>query len=131
MQQFRIPKPPDYSFNETLWFLDRNLDDCMHQVTDNRVMRLFPGNNKPVLVRISEEGDALLVDVLKGTVVNADSLLQFITQWFDLDRNILPFYKLLKKDPDLAVLAKKFKGFRMVGIPDLFECLCWCVMGQQ
>jgi DNA-3-methyladenine glycosylase II len=131
MQQLTIPKPSNYSFSETLWFLDRNLDDCMHRVVDRSVFRLFPGKQKPALVSITEANQDLVVDVLSGKIGDEEALLQFIVQWLDLDRNILPFYKLLKKDQDLGVLAKKFKGFRMVGIPDLFECLCWCVMGQQ
>ncbi len=131
MQQFRIPKPSDYSFNETLWFLDRNLDDCMHKVIGGEVHRLFPGKQKPALVSIGEDSQHILINVVSGKIADEAALLQFVVEWFDLDRNILPFYRLLKKDADLAVLAKKFKGFRMVGIPDLFECLCWCVMGQQ
>lgn len=31
----------------------------------------------------------------------------------------------------LSDLGKKFYGLRLVGIPDLFEALCWAIMGQQ
>jgi len=131
MQQFRIRKPQLFDFRETLWFLDRNLDDCMHRVAGNKVYRLFPSGKKAALVSISEDKNDLVISVEKGKLAEPEFVTQFITEWFDLDRDIGPFYKLLKMDPDFNVLAKKYNGFRMVGIPDLFETLCWCVIGQQ
>jgi DNA-3-methyladenine glycosylase II len=58
-------------------------------------------------------------------------LNQYITEWFDLNMAIEPFYKLLKKDKRLAYMSKEFEGLRLVGINDLFEALCWSIIGQQ
>src|SRR5690625_5765369 len=56
---------------------------------------------------------------------------EYITQWFDLDRDIIPFYEMAENDPILQNLVKKYKGYRVIGIPDLFEALTWAIIGQQ
>ncbi|MCR9144880.1 MAG: DNA-3-methyladenine glycosylase [bacterium] len=55
----------------------------------------------------------------------------YIRGWFDLDRDLRSFQKLARKDPVLRGLAKSYYGYRIVAIPDLFECLVWAVIGQQ
>src|SRR4051812_1470943 len=102
MQQYRIRKPALFDFNETLWFLDRNLDDCMHRVSGNKVRRLFAAGKSPALISICEEHEDLLVTVEKGKLTDPAMVLGFVTEWFDLDRDIKPFYKLLNKDADFA-----------------------------
>jgi DNA-3-methyladenine glycosylase II len=127
----RIRKPDNFSFSETLWFLDRELDDVMHKVRDGAVYRLFEDDGRPVLIKISENGDFLEIEPVNSKTFDEKKMSVFINEWFDLSRDIRPFYHLLLKDKELAPLAKKYRGFRIVGIPDLFETLCWCVIGQQ
>lgn len=103
----------------------------MHYVTDSFVRKLIPVNGRPVLFEVSEDKGSLRVKLLSGSVDDVPVVSNYIYEWFDMDRNIKPFYTLLKKDPDFAILAKNYKGFHMVGIPYLFEALCWCVIGQQ
>lgn len=131
MQTFEIATPPLFNFSESLWFLNRNLDDCMHYVTDAFVRKLIPVNSKPVLFEVSENKGALQIKILKGIVSDSSAIVTYLNEWLDMDRDIKPFYTLLKKDVDLADFAKIYKGFHMVGIPYLFETLCWCVIGQQ
>ncbi|MES2592827.1 MAG: DNA repair protein [Bacteroidota bacterium] len=130
-QVFTIPIPKLFSFAECLWFLDRNLDDCMHEVKDGYVRKLLDIKGKPVLIRISEIQKVLQVEVLYGTVANTEAIISYIKEWFDLERDIRPFYALLKKDKDLSVLAEHYKRLHMVGIPNFFEALCWSIIGQQ
>jgi DNA-3-methyladenine glycosylase II len=40
-------------------------------------------------------------------------------------------YELVKQDAILSELVTRYSGLRIVGIPDLFEVLCWAVIGQQ
>ena len=44
---------------------------------------------------------------------------------------IKQFYNLLKQDSDLAFLSEKYAGLRLMAIPDLFEVMCWSIIGQQ
>jgi DNA-3-methyladenine glycosylase II len=130
-QKYFIPKPSNFSFDETLWFLDRDLDDVSHTVIGRTVHKAFRHKGKSCLIEIGDNGTDLVITVLKGKMEDQDFLFQYINEWFDLDRDIRPFYKLLRSDKDLAILEKKYKGLRIVGIPDFFELLCWCVIGQQ
>ncbi|MGN7453969.1 DNA-3-methyladenine glycosylase family protein [Paenibacillus pasadenensis] len=56
---------------------------------------------------------------------------RYAEEWFDLDRDLAPFYRLAAADPLLKEAAETFRGLRMVGIPDLFEAACWGIIGQQ
>ena len=38
---------------------------------------------------------------------------------------------MAKKDPVLQSLVKNYRGYRIIGQPDLFESLIWAVLGQQ
>jgi len=126
----KIPLPSLFSFDECIWFLDRNLDDCMHVVAGNRVRKLLY-EQEPLLLEISADDTYLKIEILSGKCSDPGFVTRHIEEWFDLNRNIAPFYKLLKKDKALTPLCARYKGFRIVGIPDLFEALCWCIMGQQ
>jgi DNA-3-methyladenine glycosylase II len=54
-----------------------------------------------------------------------------IADWFDIGLDLSPFYTLLAKDPRLAFMANAYHGLRLVGIPDMFEAICWAITGQQ
>src|SRR4051812_40436517 len=105
-ERILIKKPSLFSFSECLWFLDRNLDDCMHTVLEKSVLKMMRIGEKLVLLEISEEDENVVATVLKGEVKDPQPVIRFITEWFDMDRNIDGFYKILKKDPQLAPLAK-------------------------
>ena len=51
--------------------------------------------------------------------------------WFDLDTDLKPYYEMAEKDPLLQQAVSEFYGLRNIGIPDLFEALCWGILGQQ
>jgi DNA-3-methyladenine glycosylase II len=122
-----IPTP--FSFSESLSFLDRGLDDCMHRVFPGSVKRVIAVGEKPVLMRVA--GDKNIVSIQCVRTKHLSSAENYVREWLDTDRELGTFYKLLKQDADLAFMTRLYKGFHMVGIPDLFECLVWCVMGQQ
>lgn len=89
---------------------------------------------KPVLISVSENQEQqLLVSILnqRRTQSLQEAVTAYVTTWFDLETDLKPFYKLAAKDDLLKPLVKKYFGYRLVSIPDLFECLCWAVIGQQ
>src|SRR5699024_6970419 len=55
----------------------------------------------------------------------------YIRDWFDLERDLQPFYEIAKQDTLLKPLVIPLFGLRIIGIPDLFEALCWGILGQQ
>jgi len=132
-QTILIPTPPVFSFQECLWFLNRNYDDCLHLVTENAVLKAIATPFGDVLFRVSEQGNFLKIEVLAGASSSAcsDFLTAYVNEWFDMDRDLAPFYVHLKRDSRLAYMAEDFSGLRLMGISDMFEALCWSIIGQQ
>lgn len=128
-----LPEPASFSFNECAWFLNRNYDDCLHIIKENEIIKAVEIDGKAFLLSITSQNKTLQIEILKGAPTKEDEILliAYITEWFDLNTVIEPFYKLLKKHKKLAYMSKEFKGLRLVGINDLFEALCWSIIGQQ
>ena len=115
-----------FSFAECLWYLNRNYDDCMHTVGADYVRKLIMVDDQPVLFEVR---DKLQVKILAGEPSAA--IDNYIVEWFDLKTDLRPFYKLLSANKALSYMSKDFAGLRLIGIPDLFEAICWCIIGQQ
>jgi DNA-3-methyladenine glycosylase II len=56
---------------------------------------------------------------------------RYISHWLHLDADLCSFYDFAAKDTVLASLTERYKGLRLIGIPDLFEALTWSITGQQ
>ena len=128
-----LKKPPLFSFEECLWFLDRRYDECMYRVYKTEVVKALLIEGSPFLFSVSQNEDELIVSILQGKPNKKQfaSITDYVTDWFDLNTNLTPFYKQLKSNKKLAYMAEEFKGLRLIGIPDLFEALCWSIIGQQ
>lgn len=127
---YKIPIPENFSFQECLWFLDRNYDDCLHEVRQNSVRKLLSVDDTPTLIEISEQDNYLIINILSGNY-SENQIIEFVKNWFDIDRDLTDFYQLLSQDSDLAYMNLDYNGLRLLGIPDLFEALCWSIIGQQ
>jgi len=130
---FSIPIPTLFSFAETLSFLDRGFDECLYELSETSVSRVIPFDNEIGRIRIAEKAGSLELEVYKKTISTEDMQLakEYVIDWFDLERDIEPFYDLLKNNNKLSHLAKDYHGSRIIGIPSVFEALCWAVIGQQ
>jgi DNA-3-methyladenine glycosylase II len=131
--QIAIPLPPIFSFEECLWFLNRNYDDCLHSIKKNEVIKAIEVDGQPVLFSVKQSRQKLAVDVLQGDLdkITELALSKYVSDWFDVGKDIAPFYVLLEKEKRLAYMSTAFHGLRLVGINDLFEALCWSIIGQQ
>ncbi|PWK28664.1 DNA-3-methyladenine glycosylase II [Arcicella aurantiaca] len=127
---FSIPIPPNFSFQECLWFLDRNYDDCLHEIRESSVRKLILVQAIPILIDISEKEQNLIITILEGNP-QQQIVIDFVKEWFDIERDLTDFYHLLHQDSDLNYMVTEYKGLRLLGIPDLFEALCWSIIGQQ
>jgi DNA-3-methyladenine glycosylase II len=132
-QAISIPKPGLFSFEECLWFLNRNYDECLHQINGNSITKAVTLDGEALVFTMSAEGKNISVKI---ETPNASSGIQsklkaFIIDWLDMERNVAPFYRLLKAHPALHYMTKDFAGLRLIGIADLHEALCWCIIGQQ
>jgi DNA-3-methyladenine glycosylase II len=133
MAVISIPKPDEFSFAECLWFLNRNYDDCLNIVEDNQVTRAITLDGKVVVLKVTANEGNLLIDTgedaLKDT--EKDMVQRYVREWFDMNRDIAPFYRLLSSHPVLGYMAGDFRGLRVMNIPNVFEALVWSIIGQQ
>ena len=130
--EISIPKPDFFNFKEILWFLDRGYDDCLYRLTDDSIIKWIILSSNDYLIEIKDEGKDLVIDVLesqKGEIL-INEIRSYVTDWFDLDRDLLPFYTLLE-DHNYFHPLTQFKGLRLISMPSLFEALCWSIIGQQ
>lgn len=129
----KIEKPALFSFQECLWFLDRGYDDCLFHIRDGHLTKLIQLGTEPILFRVHDAGSSIAVEILKGNPSNEQmpELRAYIMEWFDMNKDLSPFYALLQNDKKLQYMQKEFEGLRLISIADLFEALCWSIIGQQ
>ncbi len=70
---------------------------------------------------------------LSGRTLRRRTILleKFVRRSMGPDEPLLAFYRVARKDPVLARLTRRFRGVRLVGVWDLWECLGWSILGQQ
>jgi DNA-3-methyladenine glycosylase II len=126
--------PPDpFSFNECLVYLNRSEVECLHKVKNGELYKFLKIGDWDVLLKIGTKSANLRVTFLNGTPpkwVRAQAA-KYVWDLFDLQTNLESFYEMATEDDILKILIDRYKGLRIVKINDLFECLCWAVMGQQ
>jgi DNA-3-methyladenine glycosylase II len=135
-EEIVLTAPDPFSFEETIRYLSRTSAECLFRIEDNRVYKLVAHAGQEALVEISAmEHGRLLVRFVNpasdpgGTM--REAVRQYVAEWFDFGADLLPFYEMAGQDPLLRQVTVRFHGLRNIGIPDLFEALCWGILGQQ
>lgn len=126
----QLNTPHIFNFAECLHFLDRGYDDCLYTIEGEAVLKPLRIGGEQGLIKTSPKSDTLKVERVAGEL-NLTKAARYITEWFDLKRDLQPFYQLLDQHEQLSWMSTRYHGLRLMGIPDLFEALCWCVIGQQ
>ncbi len=133
MSIVRISVPKEFRYEQNLQFLKRSPKEVLHRVQEDGVVKLLRLDDTLILFNVRNQ-DAGLVLEFMNTTPSTDikkQVVEYVREWFDLETDLTPFYKLAKKDPILKELVKKHYGYRIIGQPDLFESLVWAVIGQQ
>lgn len=122
-----------FSWTECLWFLNRGFDDCIYQISGDKVRRAFDIEGEKLLVEITHNEDTLVLKWLTGqpSLKATAYITRFITNWFDLNTDLTAFYQLLANNPTVADMRTHYHGLRLVAMPDLFEAIVWGIIGQQ
>ncbi|MCU0447911.1 MAG: DNA-3-methyladenine glycosylase [Microscillaceae bacterium] len=129
-----IISSPPFSFVECYRFLARSPNELLHQTQDNKIRKLLKINNLNVLFELSEapqDAIDLLVLNQKSTPEILSVIEKYVIQWLDLNTDLQQFYALAQSDQVLKRLVNQYYGLRLVGINDLFEAICWAIIGQQ
>lgn len=129
----KIKQPQNFSYELCFSFLRRSPKEILHRLDEDKVIKVISLDGENIIFKISPSSDHLVLDFLNATPAKQTQtqVELYVREWFDMDTDLTPFYALAKKDDLLKDLVKKFRGYRIVGQPDLFESLVWAVLGQQ
>ena len=134
MSKIKIEIPASFNFQRCLEFLDRSPLEIMHKVKKNKVYKLIYFTGEPVVLKIKQKDNFLIAENLNGGKLNVawkHAIHNFVVDWFDLDRDLSPFYQMTSNDDILNKVAKNHEGLRLIGISDIFEAISWAILGQQ
>lgn len=131
-----ITLPEQFNMNANLGYLSREQNECMYEIENDSIIKVITIGEIRSLVQINViNNKQMLVQFLNESKPierwKCEEIVKFMDEWFDLHNDLTPFYEMAKVDPLLKVPARNFYGLRVIGIPDLFEALCWGVLGQQ
>ncbi|MGE7941787.1 DNA glycosylase [Lysinibacillus xylanilyticus] len=131
-----ITLPENFDMNANLGYLTREKNECMFEIENDTITKVIAIGEIRSLVQVSViNNEQMVVQFLNESRPSEkwkrEEIVKYIHEWFDLDNDLTPFYEMAKADPLLNMPAQKFYGLRVIGIPDLFEALCWGVLGQQ
>ncbi|MCY9548843.1 DNA-3-methyladenine glycosylase [Lysinibacillus xylanilyticus] len=131
-----ITLPENFDMNANLGYLTREKNECMYEIENDTITKIIAIGENRSLVQVSViNNEQMVVQFLNESKPSEkwqrEEIVKYIHEWFDLDNDLTPFFEMAKADPLLKMPARKFYGLRVIGIPDLFEALCWGVLGQQ
>jgi DNA-3-methyladenine glycosylase II len=134
--ELKLFLPKEFNFEENINYLARNRNECLYHIDNNRVSKAIQIGKETLLIEVSSVNDTYLnIRFLGENKPAATSIrtevARYVKEWFDLDRDIRHYYSMAKEDPLLGPAVDSFYGLRIIGIPDLFEALCWGILGQQ
>ncbi|HWO77317.1 MAG TPA: DNA-3-methyladenine glycosylase [Bacillus sp. (in: firmicutes)] len=128
-----ILPPKEFDFKECLVFLGRSSQEVLHQIKAGSVYKLLKIKDETILLKISGSSPSILIEfpIQFPSSNTYEEIAEYIWEWFDFDQDLNGFYQAASKDEMLQSLIAKYKGLRVIGIPDLFEALTWAIIGQQ
>ena len=133
MSVLHLPVPKEFDYTQNLQFLKRSPKEILHRVEEDGVAKLLQVDGELILFKVKHHDKGVAIEFVnsKPSVSVRKYVENYVREWFDLETDLSPFYKLAKKDELLKDLVKKHFGYRIIGQPDLFESLVWAVLGQQ
>jgi DNA-3-methyladenine glycosylase II len=133
MSSLHLPLPKEFSYQLNFQFLKRSPKEILHRVGDDIVTKLLRFGDEKVLLQIKPGKEKLILSFLNGepSPLTKQHIRNYVTEWFDLETDLKPFYTMAAEDKLLQPLVQKFHGYRIIGQPDLFESIIWAVLGQQ
>jgi len=129
-----LPPPKEFDFRKCMKFLARSYKEPCHGIKQDILYKLLKFDHDFVLLKIRlQHKNALCIEFLTPRPKKSirARAAKYVWEWFDLETDLRPFYRMAKKDAVLRPLVNKYYGLRILTIPDLFEAICWAIMGQH
>jgi DNA-3-methyladenine glycosylase II len=123
----------EFDFRQCLIFLGRSPQECLHSIAGPLFYKAVRLNGERLLLKISSDNQTIRIEYPFHTPakITRAEIAKFGWEFFDLGRDLSGFYQMGQADPVLKSLIAKYRGLRIIGIPDLFETLTWAIIGQQ
>lgn len=126
----------DINWDDLLLYLGRNNRELLHRVDFEKqsVVKAIRIDNEILLIEVSYIQNELVIAFPQLSTISdlaITAATAYVEVWFDLSRDLRPFYTLAEEDAILARVVSAYKGLRIIGVEGLFEALCWSIMGQQ
>ena len=134
----RLPVAGPFRLDLTAWALRRRARNRM-DIWDGAYRRTLVIDSRPMSVTVTQPDrrdasflrivvESAAVDLTRSRVAEA---IRLVGAMLGTGVDLGPFYRLARADPDLAPLAKAFRGLRPPRFPSLFEALANAVACQQ
>ena len=125
--------PEIYDIQLNLQFLARSPKQLLHRFTDGKIFKLLRIDSQLYLVSIEPSSEGLNVAYLYGSpdAHHRAEILHYIVEWLDLTTDLSSFYTIAERSSVMRKLVAKYRGYRIIGMPDLYESLSWAIIGQQ
>lgn len=135
-QELKLFVPEEFSFYENLNYLSRSQNECLFKIKNQRIYKALPVEQETLMIEVSGEQKNFITIRFLGEISAPqesirEAVAMYVKEWFDLERDLRPFYDLAKTDALLGKAVDSFYGLRTMGIPDLFEAISWGILGQQ
>ncbi len=102
------------------------------RVEDQVLSHWLPAAVGEGLLRVSAIDDQVLrLELAHRGDISQRAVEDYLSEWWDLRRDMAPFYNAFAHDPLLRDRLRQHHGARIVGIPDLFEAMTLGILGQQ
>ena len=126
----------DVNGDDMLYYLARNQKEVLHRVNleNKTVMKAIRIHNEVVLIKLLILDKELILSfpqLSRPSREVSKAVTDFVDEWFDLSRDLQPFYDLAHRDVILKEVVLPYKGLRIIAVEELFEALSWSIMGQQ
>lgn len=133
MKTFQLAANGAFSPELNLTFLRRSPRELLHLVDDDGVWKALKLDQEKFVVRVGLTDHGVAGEIVGGKPSKRFYTYaeQYLREWFDLDTDLNAFYAAASKDKIMSVLTEQFKGYRIIGQPDLYESISWAVIGQQ
>lgn len=132
--KINISTPADFNYDECLRFLNRSPLECVFVVEKNQVIFSLQIVATTYLFKMYMTKKKLVVEDLHKSInpKHKKIIKEYVIEWLDINRDLSKFYQQVKSDKLLLYsICKKYKGLRLIGIPNLIEAISWAIIGQQ
>ena len=129
-----IPTPTIFSFSHCLEFLQRTDLENTYFVKDESIWTTCEWKEQVYLFRLYVNPDNCLVGEFLDKIPDAaarEGIREYIREWLDLETPLEDFYQAMTRDKIVGPLVERYRGLRLVKVPDLFEAISWAIIGQQ